>query len=234
MEVATRSRRPLLAGGEGRPAIIAHGSGNTAALALAGREALADYLEVDLWVHNGALEARHERRLPFRMPFLYEAWYLRLARLKGHRLRELIEDAGPATGLFLDLKSGGERAGELIAEALDGGAPPAMFAASAQHWPILRGLARHVPGAALYYSIDVRAQLDLLLSLHDRDTAPTGISCRHTLLTRSIVREMHEGGLNVVAWTVDEPGRAEELAGWGVDGITTHRVADIRDRLGLS
>ena len=34
--------------------------------------------------------------------------------------------------------------------------------------------------------------------------------------------------LLVVAWTVDDIDRAAELVGWGVDGLTTHRVAEMR------
>ena len=233
MLAAASTRRPLLPG-EDRPAIIAHGGGNTAALALCGREALADYLEVDVWVHNGRLEIRHERRFPFRIPFLYEAWYLRLARTGRHGLANLLAETSPGTGIFLDLKNGGELVGELVGEALEGIAPPAQLAASAQHWPILRGLAKVVPGVALYYSIDVQAQLDLALAVRDRDVAPSGVSCRHQLLTRATVREFHDRGMNVVAWTVDDPERAEDLAGWGVEGITTHRVAELRARLGIS
>jgi len=32
--------------------------------------------------------------------------------------------------------------------------------------------------------------------------------------------------LQVVAWTVDNPERARELVSWGIDGLTTHKVAE--------
>jgi len=43
------------------------------------------------------------------------------------------------------------------------------------------------------------------------------------------VEQLRAAGLAVVAWTVDDLERARELADWGVDGITTHRVAEFRD-----
>jgi uncharacterized Zn finger protein (UPF0148 family) len=33
---------------------------------------------------------------------------------------------------------------------------------------------------------------------------------------------MHQAGLEVNCWTVDDPARAEELAQWGVDYITSN------------
>jgi len=79
-----------------------------------------------------------------------------------------------------------------------------------------------------FYSVDVSAKLDLFRAVADRDSRPRGISCRHTLLTEPVVRELASRGLLVVAWTVDDPHRARQLVDWGVHGITTHRVAEMR------
>ncbi len=48
------------------------------------------------------------------------------------------------------------------------------------------------------------------------------IDVRHTALTEAIIREMHEAGLLVNCWTVDDPADAERLVDWGVDFITTN------------
>jgi glycerophosphoryl diester phosphodiesterase len=48
----------------------------------------------------------------------------------------------------------------------------------------------------------------------------------HEFVTEDLVRRCHEHGLRVNAWTVDDPDRMRELAGWGVDGICTN-VPDI-------
>jgi glycerophosphoryl diester phosphodiesterase len=81
----------------------------------------------------------------------------------------------------------------------------------------------------MFYSADVPARLDLLLSVAERDQRPSGISCRHTLLTENTIARLQRLGLVVVAWTVDELDRAAELARLGVDGITTHRVAELHN-----
>ena len=230
MTAETAQREGLLVPGGRRPALIAHGGGNTSALAREALAAGADYLEVDLWVHKGRFEARHERRFPLRFPVFYEKWYLRFAPRHAFGLPELLAAAYPQAGIFLDLKNGGWTATRLVAEAL-AAAPHGPVAASSQFWGLLRPLAEASPRVHLYYSIDVQAKLDLFLSVARRDERPRGVSCRHTLLTPQVVAELHERGLEVVAWTVDDEARAAELAAMGVEAITTHRVAELRARL---
>ncbi len=48
------------------------------------------------------------------------------------------------------------------------------------------------------------------------------IDIAHPALTAERVKAMHDAGLKVNCWTVDDPNRAEELAAWGVDFITTN------------
>jgi glycerophosphoryl diester phosphodiesterase len=214
------------------PLLIAHSGGNSADLTAAALESGADFLEVDLWVHRDRLEARHERRLPLGIPLLFERWYL--ARLGKDRapLGRLLEATRGRAGLFLDLKNGGEHPSRIVAAALHGLEARVPVLASSQAWPILRAFSRAVPSIPLFYSVDVPAQLDLLLSAVARDPVPSGTSCRHALLTADVVSRLHEEGLDVVAWTVDDEERALELAAMGVDAITTHRVAQLRAALG--
>ena len=45
------------------------------------------------------------------------------------------------------------------------------------------------------------------------------------LVDETLVIEAHKRGLLVMVWTVDDPYRILELAGWGVDGIITNKPA---------
>ncbi len=214
-----------------RPLLIAHGGGNDPAAAAAAIEARADLLEVDLWLHRGRFEARHERRIRF-FPFLVETWYLKRLPSAHFGLEELLDlAAGTGAGILLDLKDGGDGTAAALHRLLRAlqHHPPVL--ASSQSWAILRALHDLIPAVDLLYSIDVRAKLDLFLSVAERDPLPRGVSCRHTLLSRPIVEELRRRGLAVIAWTVDDLERAQELADWGVDGITTHRVAELRESL---
>ncbi len=44
----------------------------------------------------------------------------------------------------------------------------------------------------------------------------------HKSLNEDVIKELREAGIKVNAWTVDDPARAEELASFGVDFITTN------------
>ena len=215
---------------ERHPLVIAHGQGNTANQAEAALTAGADLLEIDLWLHRGAFEARHERRFPWPLPILFEKWYLKLAARRPMNLERLIALAAGRSGIFLDLKNGGAAVVPLVLSAAKA-RPGVAIAASSQHWGTLRALAQQAPEVALYYSVAVQAQLDLFLSVQPRDARPAGISCRHPLLTPPVLAELRARDLEVVAWTVDDPDRAAELAALGVTAITTDRVPEIVARL---
>ena len=50
------------------------------------------------------------------------------------------------------------------------------------------------------------------------------------------VRQLHEAGVRVLPWTVNDEADWERLLGWGVDGITTDypdRLADWLRRRGV-
>jgi glycerophosphoryl diester phosphodiesterase len=222
----------IISAGTSPPLVIAHGAGNSLEATATALDAGADYIEVDLWVHGDRFEARHERRLPFGLPALYEKWYISRLRDGGEPLAPLLELCRGRAGLFLDLKNGGERPSKLVARALSRLDQAVPVLASSQFWPILRALARAVPQVPVYYSVDVVAKLDLLLSIAPRDPLPAGTSCRHVLLTADVVARLHADGLAVIAWTVDDAGRASELAEMGVDAITTHNPAGVRAALG--
>lgn len=50
------------------------------------------------------------------------------------------------------------------------------------------------------------------------------LDAKHTLVDESVVRAAHAAGLRVAVWTVNDPARAAQLAGWGVDCVITDAV----------
>ena len=54
----------------------------------------------------------------------------------------------------------------------------------------------------------------------------------HVTLDADAVAVAHAAGLQVNTWTVDDPGRVAELAGWGVDAIVTNDVPATMAALG--
>ncbi|WP_229311032.1 glycerophosphodiester phosphodiesterase family protein [Larkinella soli] len=43
----------------------------------------------------------------------------------------------------------------------------------------------------------------------------------HRLLGKGTIRHLHEKGMKVIPWTVNDPGRMKRLRDWGVDGLIT-------------
>ncbi len=212
------------------PAIIAHRGGNTPRKVRDALSHVADHLEVDLWVEDGKFEARHDRLLrPF--PILWGGLYrFRLAPKQPFGLADLLSETGNEAGILLDLKNGGQAAGQLVRRSIDEAAHVPRIAASSQLWSVLRGLGEAAPEVDLFYSIESVARFDLFLSVVERDARPVGVSCKHTVLTEERIGMLHDRGFLVIAWTVDDADRAMELARWGVDGLTTNVVPRMRDR----
>lgn len=209
------------------PLLIAHAAGNSEAAALAAITEAPDFIEVDLWAHNGHLEARHERAA-YPLPFWFEKWYLKRAPREPYSLSALLATVRSHTGVLLDMKNGGDAVARVLCETIEA-VPGVEVAASSQSWSSLRWIARYCPTVDLYYSVDVLPKLDLFLDVLQRDPLPKGVSCKHTLLDTDTVARLHDAGLLVLAWTVDDVDRARELVSMGVDGLTTHRVSAFRE-----
>lgn len=48
------------------------------------------------------------------------------------------------------------------------------------------------------------------------------LDIKYTALSKEIIDDLHAAGIVVNCWTVDDPEKAAELIGWGVDMITTN------------
>ncbi len=229
MAGALRERGELVPGTTG-PYLIAHAAGNNAWRVHDALEAGADLVEVDLWTHRGRFEARHERRFG-PVPLLFEKWYLR--RPDGpFNLATLLAETDSHSRLFLDFKNGGSEPIRLLKAAMEEAKPALAPAASSQIWSMLRNVREAVPAMPIFYSISVRAQLDLFLSQMGRERPPDGVSCRHNLLDAETIKRLRDARMTIIAWTVDDGDRASDLVRAGADAITTHEIHEIRKAIG--
>ena len=51
------------------------------------------------------------------------------------------------------------------------------------------------------------------------------------IITADFVQKLHDKGMLVAVWTVDQPGQARRMIELGVDSITSNRAAKLRDML---
>lgn len=59
----------------------------------------------------------------------------------------------------------------------------------------------------------------------------TGVNLNHKIINSKVMQRANELGLEVLAWTVDEPAEAKRLNGLGVTKITTNRPKWLKEQL---
>jgi glycerophosphoryl diester phosphodiesterase len=70
----------------------------------------------------------------------------------------------------------------------------------------------------------VGAARELAAVLQGEPPADAGVAVRHTLLTPEVMARLRARAATIASWTVNDVGRARELAALGVDVITTDRT----------
>ncbi len=177
-----------------------------------------DAIECDFWHDRGRLTVRHERKLPA-LPVWYDRWYLRFS-LGELSLPELLREIDARAELFLDIKSATPLAADaVLALYHDNESMMPRTLVSSRQWRLLDQLADAGTEMQMFYSVGRRSAIDDLLRRAQVAPRPAGTSIRHTLLSAEVVARLHDAELRVFAWTVNNRHRAEELLGWGVDGL---------------
>ncbi len=185
-------------------------------------DAGADAVEADVWLEGDRLTLRHELRLPH-VPLLVDKWYVRRAR-GLIELPDLVREVDGRAGLFLDLKSRGERMARAVAAAIERLSRP-LVQVSSRHWDLLDTLGEALLGLSIWYSVGSRPELEALFDRARRGRATAdGVSLRHRLLEADVARRLREMGLRIYAWIVPDPARGERLAALGAHGLIADDV----------
>lgn len=197
---------------------IAHRAGNNLHHLERALDAGVDAIECDFWHDSGRLTLRHERKLPA-VPVLYDKWYLRWSWGKLS-LPSLLREINFRAELFLDIKSSTPKAASVVLDLYhDNEAMMPRTIVSSPQWRLLDQIAAAATEMRMCYSVRNAAGVEALFRRCEQDLPPAGTSIRHTLLSEVLVARLHAAGLKVYAWTVNTAHRAEELRGWGVDGV---------------
>lgn len=54
-----------------------------------------------------------------------------------------------------------------------------------------------------------------------------GLNLNHAYVTAETVRQVHEAGLTLAVWTVNDPARARDLLAWGCNAVITDEIETI-------
>jgi Glycerophosphoryl diester phosphodiesterase family len=209
---------PALAQDYPRVLGVAHNAGNNlGTLATAERHG-ADVMEIDVISARGQLVAGRDQPWPwlarqlFRGPTLAEAWD-RAAAVSIVKLDLKQTDRG-----FLD---------DLVAFLAPRAGSRSVMISSGDRGALLY-LHRRLPDATLLFSVAGPDAVHQLQSDTDLQQAIGGASVFQGLVDANLVTWMHRHKLPILAWTVNDSQRLNQLVRLGVDGITTANLAILR------
>jgi len=194
------------------PVLVAHRAGNhpdTARRAI-GR---ADMIELDVHVHRGRVEVRHEKVL-WPTSRLWERWFLLPRGASGVAIEDVLDALGPEPPLMLDLKCFTPWAARRIRAAAG---ETRSLTVSTRSWWILRAFSDR-PATVLLRSCNAPWQLSLakrLPGLSDR----AGIVVHQRLLDPAEVGDIRSLTSLLFTWAVRSVDRAKVLTDAGVTGL---------------
>jgi glycerophosphoryl diester phosphodiesterase len=197
---------------------VAHNAGNNLGTLATGLRFGADVIEIDVMSARGQLVAGRPqpwswlaRRL-FQGPTLAEAWN-RTADAEVTKLDLMQTDRA-----FLDE----------LAHFLAPRARSRRVMISSRDPGALLYLHRRLPDVTLLFSVAYPDAVHQLQSDHTLQKAIGGTSVFQGLVDANLVSWIHEHKLIILAWTVNDSQRFNQLVRLGVDGITTANLAILR------
>jgi glycerophosphoryl diester phosphodiesterase len=172
-------------------------------------------VEADVQLVGRRAVLRHPSTLRGR-ELSWEPW-ARAAAFRRVTLAELLAAAGPATEVMLDLKGTDPRLADQVRRDIGPWLATRRLAVCGRAWHLLEPF-EAIPGVRVVRSAGTAEEL---LHLLGRRVRADGVCVREHLLDERLVELLRDRAGRVLAWTVNGPLRARELAGWGVDGLVT-------------
>jgi glycerophosphoryl diester phosphodiesterase len=225
---------PWLAAGPGYGRIecvllIAHRSPRERQRCLELADAGANVFEADVRLHAERLVVSHFVAFPGLGEWLqHDNWRVRRGRSAAgdQPLLEQIELAPQSVQILLDLKEHTpRRRARLVAALGELRADRSRLIVSSPNLDDLRAL--RSAGYPTWLSVGNRHTLRRVLAGGAGGT--DGVTVRHTLLDARTIARLHDAVPVVLAWTVNDPIRARQLADAGLDGVTTDRLSVLRE-----
>lgn len=202
---------------------VAHRAGNSPAALRAALSRGADAVEADVHLTaSGRLELHHLTRLgglPWSLDQRRRAlWRLvpdTAPRFALADLFDALDRCEGAPAVVLDLK--GDGTGRAVADLLRTRPRPVRVCGN---WTAVQ-VAAVEPGVAALRSAGTPAELLHALGLVRGGAGLDGVSARLDLLEASLVRELREGGAEVLAWPVNGHRALSRARALGVTGVIT-------------
>lgn len=208
-----------------RPTLVAHRAGNALGRLRSAEAAGIRVVEADVQLLGRRAVLRHPSTVRGR-ELSWEPW-ARAGAFRRLTLDELLAEASPETELMLDLKGADPRLSDAVRAAVEPWLAVRRLAVCGRIWHLLERF-ENLPEVRVVWSAGTAQEL---LSLLGRRAPMDGVCIRERLLDEPLVELLGERAEAVLAWTVNCPLRAEELAGWGIDGLVTDDVSLLDHRV---
>jgi glycerophosphoryl diester phosphodiesterase len=200
---------------------IGHNSGRSLAANAQALHHGADIVEIDVRSLRGQLVSSH-------FPILAVGeWSL----FEGPTVVQVWAASARAEAIQLDLKESSDAFLQLVIAFLGEHAGEHQVMVASPDTESLARLAGASRDVVPFLSVNSRATLAWLLAGPPSCRLVRGVSIREDLLDADTISRLRAAGLLIVAWTVNDLSRADELARMGVDGITTDDLT-LLERLG--
>jgi glycerophosphoryl diester phosphodiesterase len=209
---------PALARDYSRVLGVAHNAGNNLGTLSTALHYGADVMEIDVISARGQLVAGRNywwgwlARQLFRGPTLVQAW----------------DSATAAEMIKLDLMQADRGFLDDVVAFLAPRATPRRVMISSRDSNALLYLHSRLPGVTMLFSVAGPDALHQLGSDSALQSAIGGVSVFQGLVNANLVTWVHQRQLMILAWTVNDSDRFNQLVRLGVDAITTGNLAILR------
>lgn len=168
----------------------------------------------------------------------------KFARERAPMLDEVIATLPPdrKKRLLIEVKVGPEATEPLAAAIEAAGRPPGQTAVISFNLETCRSVKKRLPKLKVYYLSSFKQEektgevtptvRELIRAAKEAKLDGLDVSYKGPV-DAAFVKQVHDAGLELHVWTVDEPADARRMLEAGVDGITTNRAAWMREQLGL-
>jgi hypothetical protein len=195
---------------------IAHNAGDHLETTQTAIDHNADAVEIDVVLIRGQLYAAHAA------PQRIAAWLFR-----GTLLEDSWQIAIQADAVALDLKDETSEYEDAVVNFIEQHPhePIVLYSRSIDSLSRLR---ERLPDVHLYLSVPDRATFDETMPNHPFAPRLDGVTIQHDAIDASVVATIRANNQRIIAWTVNDLPRVNELVRLGVDGITSDNLAILR------
>lgn len=200
---------------------VSHNSGESLRTIRVALNHGATAIEIDVASLNGRLIASHES----------PSGAIQRSSFRGLSLNDAWRASAPADVIQLDLKENSPQFLSSLFAFLDRNPTTQQVIVSSRSVTTLQAFEQRAPSVHRFLSINTQMQLDVVLSNRGTLELIDGVTLRQSLITADVTAQLIEQNVIIIAWTVNDLRRVNELVPLGVTGFTTENLA-IVDILG--